>query len=116
MHSCNHLQLSVEIYDLQMLHFQFVLFIRVCVKQDEMTPYSFFVDDVEISDTLGKTLSQLNSWLSSEAVVSIIYQAQAAFRIHAVTRCTSTVEGHAEAVLSLQFSPNGRYCIANFFY
>jgi len=53
-------------------------------------------------------LSETKIWQSSEVVVEIVYQAQAVFRVRAVTRCTSTVEGHAEAVLTLQFSPNGR--------
>jgi len=79
-----------------------------CVHQDETTPYSFFVDDIEIADSLGKALSETKTWQSSEVVVEIVYQAQAVFRVRAVTRCTSTVEGHAEAVLTLQFSPNGR--------
>jgi len=79
-----------------------------CVQQEETTPYSFFVDDLEISDCLGRTLSESKTWQSSEAVVEIIYQAQAVFRVRAVTRCTSTIEGHAEAVLTLQFSPDGR--------
>ena len=64
--------------------------------------------DVEISDSLGKTLSEAKMEQSSEVVVQIVYQAQAVFRVRAVTRCTSTVEGHADAVLTLQFSPNSR--------
>ena len=78
------------------------------MQQDETTPYSFFVDDIEISDTLGKTLSEAKTWTSSESVVQIVYQAQAVFRVRAVTRCTSSIEGHADAVLTLQFSSNGR--------
>jgi len=78
------------------------------MRQDELTPYSFFVDEVEISTDLGKALSEAKSWQSSEAVVPITYQAQAVFRVRAVTRCTGTIEGHAEAVLTLQFSPGGR--------
>jgi len=79
------------------------------LRQDETTPYSFFVDDVEISDSLGRALAESKTPQSSEAVVQIVYQAQAVFRVRAVTRCTSTVEGHAEPVLTLQFSPNARY-------
>jgi len=97
-----------------------ILFSRRCVEfhhllfavpQDESTPYSFFVDDIEICDSLGQTLSESKTWQSSEAVVQIIYQAQAVFRVRAVTRCTSTIEGHAEPVLTLQFSPNTRRVI-----
>ena len=83
--------------------------INCSVQQDETTPYSFFVNDIEVSDTLGNTLSEAKTWTSPESVVEIIYQAQAVFRVRAVTRCTSTIEGHAEAVLTLQFSPSGRY-------
>jgi len=85
----------------------FYIDVSCCVQQVEMTLYSFFVDNVEISDTLGKTLSEGKTW-TSESVVEIVYQAQAVFRVRAVTRCTSSIEGHAEAVLTLQFSPNGR--------
>ena len=81
----------------------------VSFHQDESMPYSFFVDELEISDTLGKTLTETKMRQSSEAVVQIVYQAQAVFRVRAVTRCTGTIEGHAEAVLTLQFSPDGRY-------
>jgi len=76
--------------------------------QDESTPYSFFVNETEISDSLGKTLEQEQMLSSSEAVVEIVYQPQALFRVRAITRCTSTISGHAEAVLTLQFSPDGR--------
>jgi len=80
-----------------------------CILQDETTPYSFFIDDVEISGSLSETLSEAKSGQSSsEVVVQITYQAQSVFHVRAVTRCTSTIEGHAEAVLTLQFSPNGR--------
>jgi len=51
------------------------------------------------------------TWTSPESVVEIVYQAQAVFRVRAVTRCTSSIEGHAEAILTLQFSPNGRWVI-----
>ncbi|XP_010724894.1 notchless protein homolog 1-like [Meleagris gallopavo] len=38
-----------------------------------------------------------------------IYQPQAVFRVRAVTRCTSSLEGHTEAVISVAFSPTGKY-------
>ena len=71
-------------------------------------PYVFYVNETEISNSLGQTLKELN-WKSSEATVPIVYQPQAVFRVRAVTRCTSTIEGHAEAILTLRFSPDGRY-------
>ncbi|KHN00752.1 Notchless protein like [Glycine soja] len=38
----------------------------------------------------------------------IVCQPQAIFRIRPVNRCTATISGHAEAVLSVAFSPDGR--------
>ena len=75
--------------------------------QDESTPYSFFVNDTEIIEQLDKALPK-DALESSESVLEIVYQPQAVFKVRAVTRCTSTIEGHAEAVISVQFSPNGR--------
>ena len=36
----------------------------------------------------------------TESIVKIVYQPQAIFRVRAVTRCSATVPGHAEAVLA----------------
>lgn len=41
-----------------------------------------------------------------ENVLNIVYQPQAVFRVRAVTRCTSSMPGHAEAVVALSFSPD----------
>jgi len=71
-------------------------------------PYSFYVKEQEIVENLEKTLGK-DGLESSEHVVDIIYQPQAVFKVRAVTRCTSTIPGHAEAVISIQFSPDGRY-------
>ena len=75
--------------------------------QEETTPYSFYVNDTEITESLSKTLDK-DLLESSESVLEIVYQPQAVFRVRAVTRCTSTIEGHTEAVISVQFSPNGQ--------
>ncbi|XP_037071764.1 notchless protein homolog 1-like, partial [Pollicipes pollicipes] len=53
-----------------------------------------------------QTLEQLT--VDSEKVLDIIYQPQAVFRVRAVTRCTSSIPGHAEPVISASFSPDGR--------
>ena len=75
--------------------------------QEETTPYSFYVNNVEITDQLNKTLDK-DALESSESVLEIVYQPQAVFKVRAVTRCSSTIQGHAEAVISVQFSPDGR--------
>lgn len=75
--------------------------------EEEDKPFLFFVKDVEITNTLKDALDIKS--LNSEEVVEIIYQQQAVFRVRPVTRCTSSIPGHAEAVISTQFSPSGRH-------
>lgn len=78
-------------------------------------PYSFFLNDEEIESTLAATISKLNTseassasgGVSDEAVLKIIYQPQAVFRVRTVTRCSSSLPGHTEAILSVSFSPSG---------
>ena len=86
--------------------FSFKLFVII---KDEDTPYNFYVEKREIRDTLDKVLL-LNKELyeDSERVIDILYQPQALFKVRAISRCTATIEGHAEAVISTQFSPDGK--------
>lgn len=69
-------------------------------------PYSFFVREDEIRTDLGSLLTQQGG--STEATVVIVYQPQALFRVRSVSRCTGTMPGHTEAVLSVHFSPDSR--------
>ena len=41
-------------------------------------------------------------------VLPVTFKPEAMFRIKPVTRASSTLEGHSEAVLNVSFSPNGR--------
>uniref|UniRef100_A0A2K6T1U7 Notchless protein homolog 1 n=1 Tax=Saimiri boliviensis boliviensis TaxID=39432 RepID=A0A2K6T1U7_SAIBB len=75
--------------------------------QEDPLPLAFFVQDAEIVSSLGKTLE--SQAVETEKVLDIIYQPQAVFRVRAVTRCTSSLEGHSEAVISVAFSPTGKY-------
>ena len=43
-----------------------------------------------------------------ERVLNVVYEPQAVFRCVAVTRCTSSLPGHAEPIVSVQFSPDAR--------
>lgn len=47
------------------------------------------------------------SGVSTEAVLRVSYQPLAVFRVRPVTRCTSTMPGHTEAVLHVSYSPDG---------
>jgi ribosome assembly protein 4 len=76
------------------------------LKNEEHFPYSFFVDSIEILNSISRDiLSDQNR--SSEDQLIINYHPQAAFRVHPVSRCTATLSGHTEAILSVAFSPNG---------
>lgn len=73
------------------------------LEQDESAQYTFYVNEQEIVNTLESVLDVQK--LNTENVVEIIYQQQAVFKVRAVTRCTSSMPGHAEAVISVKFSP-----------
>ncbi|XP_041350278.1 notchless protein homolog 1-like isoform X2 [Gigantopelta aegis] len=84
------------------------LICNAILQKEETTPYSFFVNDTEIEASLVGALGS-ESVEDTERVLDIVYQPQAVFRVRAVTRCTSSIEGHAEAVIAVAFSPDGRY-------
>ncbi|KAF8395826.1 hypothetical protein HHK36_019780 [Tetracentron sinense] len=74
--------------------------------EDEKLPYAFYISDEELVVQLGFYLQKNN--VSVEKVLCIVYQPQAIFQIRPVNRCSSTIAGHTEAVLSVAFSPDGR--------
>lgn len=84
------------------------LICNALLKQDSNQPYSFYANGVEITDILKDALDE-KILASAEPKIDIVYEPQANFRVRAVTRCTSTLPGHAEAVLFVKFSPSGRY-------
>lgn len=79
------------------------------LETEEKVPYLFFVDGVEIRESLAKTLLEKTTPLEPEKVVEIVYAPQALFKVQAVTRCTASIPGHEEAVLVAAFSPDGRH-------
>jgi len=83
------------------------LICNALLKNEDTVPFTFFVQEKEITNTLESILEQEK--VETEKVVEIVYQPQAVFKVRSVTRCTSTIPGHAEAVISVSFSPNGRY-------
>ena len=82
---------------------QLQLIINELLQNEEKVPYSFYVSEEEVSSTLEKALGSA----STEQAIRIVYVPQAVFRVRAVTRCSSTLPGHAEALLSSSFSPDG---------
>jgi ribosome assembly protein 4 len=71
---------------------------------DSEQKYEFFVNGIQITGNLSDVLGKLQ--LSNESVVTIQFQPQSIFRIAAVTRCTSSLPGHTEAIICTQFSPD----------
>ncbi|KAK1259214.1 hypothetical protein QJS04_geneDACA010205 [Acorus gramineus] len=88
--------------------------VNTLLKNEERLPYSFYISDQELTIQLGNYLQKnKGKWdsfvvVSVEKTLSIVYQPQAIFRIRPVNRCSATIAGHAEAVLSVSFSPDGR--------
>eukprot|EP01135_Chromosphaera_perkinsii_P003492 Nk52_evm18s245 gene=Nk52_evmTU18s245 len=76
------------------------------VDDDEETPYSFYVNDEEIMSSVSDVVAK--QAISTEQTLVIVYQPQSVFKIRAVTRCSGTMPGHEEAVLSCRFSPDGQ--------
>eukprot|EP00746_Dinoflagellata_sp_MGD_P000763 gnl/MRDRNA2_/MRDRNA2_101385_c0_seq1.p1 gnl/MRDRNA2_/MRDRNA2_101385_c0~~gnl/MRDRNA2_/MRDRNA2_101385_c0_seq1.p1 ORF type:complete len:513 (-),score=97.86 gnl/MRDRNA2_/MRDRNA2_101385_c0_seq1:66-1604(-) len=79
------------------------------LENEEANPYSFHVKDNEILENLWGTLQKLPAEeRSTERVLPIVYYPLAVFRVRPVTRCTSSMPGHSEAVLCLAFSPDSQ--------
>jgi len=86
-----------------------LLVLRALLPEEEerARPYLFFHKEVEVRESLAEVLRlQLVDY---EATLSIVYQPQAVFRVRGVTRCTSSLAGHGEPVISALFSPSGIY-------
>ncbi|KRX14706.1 Alsin [Trichinella nelsoni] len=75
-------------------------------KNEEPLKYSFFVHDLEIESSLEETIDM--NKINMEQVLLIRYQAHAIYKVQTVTRCTSSLPGHAETVISALFSHDGR--------
>jgi ribosome assembly protein 4 len=76
------------------------------LENDEETVYEFYVHELEVRESLAEVLERGSG--GTEKLVEIVYQPQARFRVQSVTHCTSSIPGHSEAVIAVQFSPDGR--------
>ncbi|XP_065169931.1 notchless protein homolog 1 [Atheta coriaria] len=86
---------------------QLTLICNAILQNEEPVPYLFYANETEIKKSLESTLD-INT-LNTESVLDIVYEQQAIFKVHPVTRCTASIPGHAEAVISVSFSPDGRH-------
>merc|ERR1719319_1680982 len=76
-------------------------------EDEKNRPYLFFVNEQEVTESLSATLHY--QIIDYESTLSIVYQPQAVFRVRGVARCTSSLPGHGEPVISALFSPDGRH-------
>lgn len=85
--------------------------VNVLLNNQEELPYGFYLDTDEIQNNIRETLlasSKKNDAVSTQdAPLQILYLPQAIFKVRPVTRCSATMPGHSEAILSVAFSPDG---------
>jgi ribosome assembly protein 4 len=88
--------------------------VQTLLETNEAVPYSFTTlvknAEVEIQSTL-RDLYTAHS-LSTEDVWRLTYQPLSVFRVRPVSRCTHSLTGHTEAVLTVAFSPNGQTLVS----
>eukprot|EP01099_Mayorella_cantabrigiensis_P005386 TRINITY_DN4301_c0_g1_i1.p1 TRINITY_DN4301_c0_g1~~TRINITY_DN4301_c0_g1_i1.p1 ORF type:complete len:485 (+),score=89.23 TRINITY_DN4301_c0_g1_i1:69-1457(+) len=77
--------------------------INSLLENEEEYPYSFWFEESEIQTDLSTVIPEEKR----ELTVPIVYVPQAVFKVRPITRCTDSLEGHAEAVLALSFQPTG---------
>lgn len=81
--------------------------LNTLLENEEPLPYSFYVNDKELAGELGEHIRK--NAISVESSLQVVFQPQALFRVRPVTRMSSSIAGHAEAVLSVNFSPDGKH-------
>jgi ribosome assembly protein 4 len=80
---------------------------------EEKNPYYFYVNGMEITTNVRDTLIEMHKLRGEEVksyeeeTLEITYFPQALFLVRPVTRCTASLPGHSEAILNVQFSPDG---------
>ena len=79
--------------------------INKALNNKEIRPYSFYIDQIEVTSTLGDALDKTS--YKSENVVKVLYRPEAIFEVRPLTRATSTIESHLGEILCLAFSPDG---------
>lgn len=78
-------------------------------KLEESTSYVFLINDTEIKGDIVDVLRKISEKekFESEKVVKIVYRPESLFSVKPLTRASSTLEGHTDSILAVQFSPDG---------
>jgi ribosome assembly protein 4 len=77
-------------------------------KLEETTSFIFMIDNNEIRNNILDTLKKLNNF-TSESIINVVYRPESLFSVKPLTRASSTLEGHTDSILCVQFSGNGKY-------
>ena len=81
------------------------------IDSEERQLYQFYLDDKEVRSSIKEVLEKAmktNKSIKPETIIPLTYKPEAMFRIRPITRASSTLEGHSEAILSVSFSPDGK--------
>jgi ribosome assembly protein 4 len=73
--------------------------------QETSDSFLFYLHNIEVKDTLDKAVQEASH--SSELVVPLTFHPESPFSVAPATRATSCLEGHTEAILCIQYSPDG---------
>lgn len=87
---------------------QLASLLNTLLQNEEHMPYAFFLtlSQTEIRTTLQQAMTSES--VEKETLTLITYQPQSLFHVRSITRCTSSLPGHAEAILHTCFSPDSR--------
>ena len=67
--------------------------------------YLFYLSNIEVRTFLKSAVQEAEH--SRELVVPLTFHPQSLFHVAPATRATSCLEGHTEAILCIQYSPDG---------
>lgn len=67
--------------------------------------YLFYLSNIEVRSMLKEAVTEADH--SREIVVPLTFHPQSLFHVAPATRATSCLEGHTEAILCVQYSPDG---------
>ncbi|KAJ2801617.1 ribosome assembly [Coemansia guatemalensis] len=87
---------------------QLSVLINKFLENEETRPYAFYIDGREVVRSVQRDIIE-GAQRSAEESLTIVYQPQAFFKVRAVSRCSATLTGHTEAVLTVSFSPDGKH-------
>jgi ribosome assembly protein 4 len=76
-------------------------------KVEEVTSYVFLIDNIEIKNNILDTIKKIPNF-NSESVLKIVYRPESMFSVKPLSRASSTLEGHTDSILAVQYSPDGK--------